>query len=1071
MQYVVRWDNWIGNSSVTSGQSQQAMRWDLSEVRDIFDNTLTYEYEQVSRPVGAGGEEHTEASYLSKITNPQGQTVTLVYEEKAANEYQEPHTEQAEPDAYQERYERQAIDKLEVRDESGTLRYTLVMGYETIGSGNFTKRLLTSVQKTGQDGSELPPLQFDYERSGNTTGVLKSVTTSQGGEISYTRTSVTVGNSRRDLVISPGTTTGYAAPQTWIGPDYVVVAWRERDSGSAPHNPAPRRVRLFIYQWVGRWVEHSVGTLSGVSLENGRYADFEVIPGEDFVAIKHDASLYLSHKITDGVGSWSSQRITFAKDGLPSYLRAGEDFVLVGGQFLDNGELSAWRWNGSDWDKETFNLPEGDYAYTAANNYFIAHNNDPNPDRISIHYTDKEGIWRSKTASSFNSFTSGKGGGVITRSFWQGANSFAAVVADENDGDDDSQGYVYQWNEEYTLTLKDRFGQWRGKFQPVVTNNNLIGLSNRGGSSQAFRFNGNSWIETLRNGVQAKHSYGENFYLFSYPTPELGGFIRQYNPNQSSWSETNLPGERWFSAKAGIDFVFFDDDVYYRNTNGVWNRVYTLPSLVDLETSDHLQTGSTLVAVYSPEARETYVIQVKNGDASVIATLSGKSISQEGEAVKATPLVGSDIVITFGALSDGSGQMQNMTRLTLHKVIDGQLTGPQQAYPVQSVTVESGLSTQYVSYDYTAASATMSASGGVAQFNQVRTVPGVSNPATRPYGYTTQFFFNGLRTFESDRSFPTAINGSNPSRYYGKLLGIPYISETYNRNGGLVAASKSYWRVYERDLKRSTGVALTAAYYAQVIRQETSSDGVQQVADYDYGDDETTVGVNSVFRHGQLRSMTTTDSEGRTRRAQYQYAKDDAVFSQYNSGLLRDAHIINQPLTQAVTVSGTTVQRSETYYQAQSNPAASPVPERTVAYPRGNGSSITVNYLYDNYGNLVESNRTGGLTTATLWGYDYTRPVAQSVGVSYGTLSGQVSPGSVQNLSDAALQQALGPLRSLTDARVSTYSYDRLYGVTVETDPNGRKMIYHYDDLNRLQWIESQEGHVVQKYDYQYAQP
>lgn len=192
VQYVVRWGNWIGNSAVTSGQSQQVVRWDLSEVRDVFDNTLTYTYTPVLREVGPGGQSHTEASYLSKITNPQGQSVTLVYEDKAANEYQEPHTEQTEPDAYQERYERRAIDKLEVRDESGTLRYTLAMGYGTTGSGNFTKRLLTSVQKTGQDGSVLPPLQFDYERSGNTAGVLKSVTTSQGGEVNYTRTAVTL---------------------------------------------------------------------------------------------------------------------------------------------------------------------------------------------------------------------------------------------------------------------------------------------------------------------------------------------------------------------------------------------------------------------------------------------------------------------------------------------------------------------------------------------------------------------------------------------------------------------------------------------------------------------------------------------------------------------------------------------------------------------------------------------------------------------------------------------------------------------------------------------------------------
>ena len=56
-------------------------------------------------------------------------------------------------------------------------------------------------------------------------------------------------------------------------------------------------------------------------------------------------------------------------------------------------------------------------------------------------------------------------------------------------------------------------------------------------------------------------------------------------------------------------------------------------------------------------------------------------------------------------------------------------------------------------------------------------------------------------------------------------------------------------------------------------------------------------------------------------------------------------------------------------------------------------------------------------------------------------------------------------------AQVTVYTHDPLVGITSETDPNGRMMIYHYDELNRLQWIESHEGHVVQKFDYQYAQP
>ena len=1070
VQYVVRWNNWIGNSSQINQQSQQAMRWELSEVRDIFDNTITYTYEQVLQQVGPGGKEHTEASYLTKITNPQGQSVTLVYEEKAASEYQEPHTEQAEPDAYQERYERRALDKLEIRDESNALRYTLNMEYQTLGTGNFTKRLLTSVQKTGENGTKLPPLLFDYERQGETKGVLNQVTTSQGGQVSYTRTAVTVENAQRDLMITPeveptNTEPGYAEPQTWIGSDYVVVAWRQRAFGGEVHTSAPRKVRLYVYQWVGRWVKQFVTMMSDVRLENGRYADFEVVTGPDFAAVKHDDNLYLLHKDENRPGVWFDDRFSFAKDDQPSRLVAGENFVVVGGQFLGEGETTAWRWDGDEWDEQTFSLPEGDYAYTAANNYFIAHNNDPNPDRIYIHYLDEQEIWRTKEASTANRFTSGDGDGS-TQSNWYGTNSFAVVLADDN------EEFIYQWEEDYSLKMKAGIlGAWPDDFPAYLTGNSMIGLAKKDGTFRVFRYNGTSWISPnlLVKGI-SESSFGQDFSIVRYSeNPIKIGYILYYDANRSLWLERALGGFESFAAvSAGNNIAVDNGRVYYRGTDGTWSLIYSVPSVTGGWQKDDYQFGSdNLIAIYSLDTKQTYVIQERNGDVSVIATLDGESISQEGEAVKATPLVGSDIVINFPSLNDGSAVMQNMIRLTLHKVVDNQLTGPQTAYPVQTMTVNSGTSTQYISYDYTAASATMSANGSVAQFNQVRTVPGVSNPSEHPYGYTVQYFFNGLSGNASDLYFPAVGFQRTALTHYGRLLGLPYVTQTYSSTDALVAESKSYWQIYERDLSRITR-PLARAYYAQVIRREDTRDGVSQQINYDYGDDETYSGQTSVFRNGQLRSMTTTDSEGRERTTQYFYAFSNEAYSSYGSDLLREANLLSYPVIQTVAVNGTVTQKSETYYAALSNEASSIVPTKTVAYPRGNDNSITVNYRYDDYGNLLESARVGGITTATLWGYQHSRPVAQAVGTTYSALASQVSPSEIQNLTEDELQDQLSDLRSLSDAQVSTYTYDRLYGMTSETDPNGRSSTYEYDDLGRMYLAKNQEGNITGKFEYGY---
>ena len=72
VQYLVKWGNWIGNSSESIGQSQQAMQWDLSAVKNQWGDSLTFTYRQSLQKVGKSGKEHTEASYLTKNSESPG---------------------------------------------------------------------------------------------------------------------------------------------------------------------------------------------------------------------------------------------------------------------------------------------------------------------------------------------------------------------------------------------------------------------------------------------------------------------------------------------------------------------------------------------------------------------------------------------------------------------------------------------------------------------------------------------------------------------------------------------------------------------------------------------------------------------------------------------------------------------------------------------------------------------------------------------------------------------------------------------------------------------------------------
>ena len=259
---------------------------------------------------------------------------------------------------------------------------------------------------------------------------------------------------------------------------------------------------------------------------------------------------------------------------------------------------------------------------------------------------------------------------------------------------------------------------------------------------------------------------------------------------------------------------------------------------------------------------------------------------------------------------------------------------------------------------------------------------------------------------------------------------------------------------------------LESSYYdlaeTQEITYDQNGDAFTTITTYDY---EPT--------YHQLRASRLTNSQNQVIQKTYQYATDYSNSNSiYGSDHLREAHMHSQILEQTTRVGGISTQKSTTTYD---DIAGQVVPKIITNYPTGDKTSSSeaqqTEYEYDTYGNITQVLGTDGVPTSYVWGYNYTLPVAQIVGALYETeVKTKLNLTALQSMDGKELQTALNNLRSLDDVQVTTYTHDPLVGITSSTDPSGRISTYHYDDLNRLQWIESEEGHVVQKFDYQYAQ-
>ncbi|TKG91606.1 hypothetical protein EYV94_21515 [Puteibacter caeruleilacunae] len=129
---------------------------------------------------------------------------------------------------------------------------------------------------------------------------------------------------------------------------------------------------------------------------------------------------------------------------------------------------------------------------------------------------------------------------------------------------------------------------------------------------------------------------------------------------------------------------------------------------------------------------------------------------------------------------------------------------------------------------------------------------------------------------------------------------------------------------------------------------------------------------------------------------------------------------------------------------------------------------------YDRFGNLQQLHKKNDQPTTYLWAYNSAFPVAKVVNANYDqvelALGGSSIVNSLQTSTSKSYINSKGDmLRSnLTDAFVSSFTYQPMKGIDEATDPNGLKTKYNYDSFGRLMNVMNDDSEIQKQIRYNY---
>ncbi len=136
---------------------------------------------------------------------------------------------------------------------------------------------------------------------------------------------------------------------------------------------------------------------------------------------------------------------------------------------------------------------------------------------------------------------------------------------------------------------------------------------------------------------------------------------------------------------------------------------------------------------------------------------------------------------------------------------------------------------------------------------------------------------------------------------------------------------------------------------------------------------------------------------------------------------------------------------------------------------------------YDIHGNILEYHGNDNVPISILWGYGNRYPVARVVNATYDQITNSVIGLNMASINEtnigpkisaSGMRNEIHKIRShftMSNAQVTTYTYNAIIGVTSITDARNYTMYYEYDDFNRLQYIRDDNRHLINENQYRYV--
>jgi YD repeat-containing protein len=324
---------------------------------------------------------------------------------------------------------------------------------------------------------------------------------------------------------------------------------------------------------------------------------------------------------------------------------------------------------------------------------------------------------------------------------------------------------------------------------------------------------------------------------------------------------------------------------------------------------------------------------------------------------------------------------------------------------------------------------------------------------------SSRLLFPAIRVRQTLRRVnPPAANGP---AFVGLLE--EYTVDPYALHATLIAPAQTMLVRY--DERGDSLVSMTYSGYRdqRVVRTATRTSTGWQIARYKYlSDYNPTTPTVAALRNRNLNPVIEAQTWRRP------LAGTDSVLvgghlTLYDANWARPSSSWSLPLdrpqarpnAEQLSSAGYSAFRSDTRYQQ----------DESVVYAPGTGL-------------LQQRQVKGGPPTAYVWGYNRCYPVAQVENATFAEVLAVLGPATIDQLlgpnpgNDAQVRQLLAPLRTrLPQARVTSYTYQPLVGLTSQTDPSGRTNFYEYDDLGRLLRARDEQGYILAEQQYQYARP